>query len=218
MINDLILNSDQFDPRENWLNPIPEEQIDEEFISSIRVVSLFDQNGYRLSPLEELYSKYNSDVPLTMYRGDEPSIHKKWFSQPEKKTGYVLNHSMLLERKGYDGAALEQLKKWCKNNNLVNKLIKYRTKWGIDLSIDYVDEDNVFEVFHYEYDSFDFQKILEVKKKVEEIVLKTDFDNVATQFIERKDEWVNLPFFEQSNWRCRFYGLEDENFKMVTWA
>ena len=42
-----------------------------------------------------------------------------------------------------------------------------KSKWGIDISIDYTDYDgNVFEVFHYEWDSFDYDPIIEKKLEI----------------------------------------------------
>ena len=39
--------------------------------------------------------------------------------------------------------AVKQLQTFAKSNPLLYKLINYKTKWGLDLSIDYVDENFV---------------------------------------------------------------------------
>jgi hypothetical protein len=104
--------------------------IDINFIKSINSTRYFDQNGYDLCPLEQLYAHINSDVELTKYRDIRVSIHKPWFSQPDKLSGYVLNHSMILERKGYGGEALAQLKSWAISSSpkTVYFFIKYFIK------------------------------------------------------------------------------------------
>ena len=52
---------------------------------------------------------------------------------------------------------VDYLTDWAKKNNLIYKLIAIRPKWGLDFSIDYVDnEGNAFEIFHWEFDGFDF--------------------------------------------------------------
>ena len=232
--NDLYFTADKFDPVHFWCRPILDSDIDDKFIRSSECVKAFDQNGYDLSPLEQIYAKYNCDVDMTRHRDVRVAIFKPWFHQrslleelsnesqsfsfTDKVSGYVLNHSMLLERKGYDGQALEQLKDFARVNPLIYKLINYKTKWGIDFSLDYVDyEGNCMEIFHYEYDSFNFDKILVAKKEIEKLVMNTDFDLVAQDLLKRKDEWFNLEFFDQSKWKTDYFGLEPERFKMVGW-
>ena len=232
--NDLYFTDSKFNPSQFWYHPILDSDIDEKFIRSSECVKTFDQNGYELSPLEQIYAKYNCDVGMTIHRDVRVAIFKPWFYQKslsselsnesqsfsftDKLSGYVLNHSMLLERKGYDGQALEQLKDFARVNPLIYKLINYKTKWGIDFSLDYVDyEGNCMEIFHYEYDSFNFDKILVAKKEIEKLVMNTDFDLVAQDLLKRKDEWFNLEFFDQSKWKTDYFGLEPERFKMVGW-
>jgi hypothetical protein len=203
-------------PNTFYLNPNWDKPISQKEIPGPQMVELFDQNGYRLTPLEILYADANNQ--LAVAHRNEYCIKKEWIAQEEKTSGAVLNHAALFERKGYEGEALMQLNGWAKENNTLFKLIRYRSKWGIDFSMDYVDgEGNAFELLHYEYDGFCLDEIQEMKLKLEVIFLQTDWDFAAKQMLIRKQEWHHLDFFAQSDYKCAYFGLGSERFKMVAW-
>jgi hypothetical protein len=183
---------------------------------STQWVNLFDQNGYRLTPLEQEYSQAN-EQRYTQHR-DERSLRKVWITSLDALTGPHINHAFLFERKGYSGEALEQLKKFAELNNQIYKLINYKGKWGVDFSMDYVDSlGNSMELIHFEYDSYSLDEIEEIKGKVEERLVQVDWIQAAKLVLQRKDEWINLEFFQQSDWKTNFFGLPSERFKMNAW-
>lgn len=202
-----------------WSNKTWKEALlswEESLVQSEEAVSLFDQNGYRLTLLEQQYSIKNKQE-YVLHR-DEKSLRKAWMIYSAAQTGPHLNHSFLFERKGYSGDALAQLKYFAHKNNLIYKLINYVGKWGVDFSMDYVDEaGNSFEVLHFEYDSYELDEVSKVKLKVEETVCNVDWDWAAKQMLKKKDEWINLEFFDQSEWKTSFFGLPRERFRMNAW-
>jgi hypothetical protein len=206
----LILTPNHLSDTYYWHYPI-----DREYTPKSTDVDLFDVNGYDLCTLEQKYAEVNTNATNHRYK---QALKKDWFTSEEVVEGAHINHALLFERKGYNGAALDQLKTWREKLPLVGKLINIRPKWGIDLSIDYADrEGNVFEVFHYEWDSFNYEQVLKMKEIVESIALSTDWNDAAKALLRRKDEWAHLPFFEQSDWKCKYYGLQPEQFKEIVW-
>ena len=209
----LQLTDNELNKQGYWINPINQDG----YFPSPNDLSLFDVNGYDLCLLEQEYSKHNTPATEHHYK---LAIKKDWMVDLDKSiSGCHINHALLFERKGYSGPALQQLKDWSEKLPLVNKLIHINPKWGIDLSIDYIDNNgNVFELFHYEWDSFDYEKVMQAKKEIEYLTSNTNWDEAALELIARKDEWISLPFFKQSDWKCAFYGIQSENFKENVWS
>jgi len=174
-------------------------------------VDLFDQNGYHLTRAEQAFLGYNGYSIIE--RRHEDCLRQDWITW-DKREG----HSDLFERKGFKSCAYEQLEVFAQESNpMLYKLMKMKPKWGIDISIDYVSEDAVFEVFHYEWDSFNYNDVVVKKQEIEQFVLNQDWDKVSIELWKIKDQWINLDFFEQTKWRTDYFGLTPERFKNVIW-
>jgi len=179
-------------------------------------VDLFDQNGYHLTKAEQAFLSRNGYE--TIERRHEDCLRQDWLTW-DKKDGAHINHSDLFERKGFKDQALEQITVIAEEHNpMLFKLVRMKPKWGIDISIDFVSKDAVFEVFHYEWDSFTYDDVMEKKHELEYFVTNQDWDDIATKLLLKKDEWINLDFFEQSKWRTDYFGLSPEKFKNVIWV
>jgi hypothetical protein len=177
-------------------------------------LNLFDQNGYDLTVLEQHFVVSNCKT----HRQHRHCLKKEWLTQTAKIEGAVLNHSLLFERKGYTGEALDQLRHWAKELPLVHKVIAIRPKWGLDFSMDYVDRSgNAFEVLHWEYDGFDYDEVQSQKLQVQDKLITIDWDDAGCRLLAHKDQWHHLDFFAQSEWKCKYFGIINERFKMVIW-
>ena len=207
------ITDNQLNPNGYWSNPV--EKI--LYIPTSEDLSLFDQNGYDLTQLEKHFAYSNFAKPK-LHRDHIHALKYDWFTQKETLDGAILNHSLLFERKAYNDRALEQLEYWAKTLPLIYKIIAMRPKWGLDFSMDYVDcKGNAFEVLHWEYDGFSYEEIAAVKAEIEPVLLAIDWNSAAQDLIKYKDEWHNLDFFAQSDWKCKYFGIPKERFKMVIW-
>jgi hypothetical protein len=205
VISENILNS----------NPYYTKKTDLEYtLLDPNCVNLFDQNGYHLTLAEQAFLVVNGYKAVE--RRHEDSLRYDWILWG-KREGAHINHSDLFERKGFSEDAKEQLQAFATKNPMLYKLIKMKPKWGLDISIDYVSEDAVFEVFHYEWDSFDYEALTNKKEEVENFVVRTDWDDVAKTLWKIKDQWYNLDFFSQTQWRTDYFGLSPEKFKNIIW-
>jgi hypothetical protein len=178
-------------------------------------VDLFDQNGYHLTKAEQAFLVRNGYEMIE--RRHEDCMRYDWITS-NKKDGAHINHCDLFERKAFKDQALDQIRYVAEEvNPMLWKLVKMKPKWGIDISIDYVSKDAVFEVFHYEWDGFNYEQVLEKKEEIEQFVVNKDWDDIALLLWNRRHEWINLDFFEQTKWRTDFFGLSPEKFKNVIW-
>lgn len=206
------LTHHQFNSSGFWEKPLESLTI-----PTIQDLALFDQNGYDLTDLEQRYAVINS-MQAKPHREQHRALKTPWLTQPDRIEGAVLNHSLLFERKGYAGEALQQLHQWADANPLIYKIIRIRPKWGLDFSMDYVDQaGNVFEVLHWEYDGFEYDEIENRKQLMEAKFAGIDWDEAASKILKLKDQWHHLDFFKQSDWKCNYFGIEKERFKMVIW-
>jgi len=212
-MNYLDLTNHQLNPISHWDQPLATMRV-----PLARDLALFDQNGYDLTDLEQHYAKANQ-TRAHAHREHHHALKAPWFTQPDRVEGAVLNHSLLFERKGYTGEALQQLERWAKSNPLIYKIIRIRPKWGLDFSVDYADRDgNVFEVLHWEYDGFEYDEVQSRKQQLEAKFAAIDWDDAAASILKQKDQWHHLDFFAQSDWKCNYFGIVKERFKMVIWS
>ena len=204
-------SGNEFNSRATWGTAI-----DQMHCPNAEALHLFDQSGYDLCPLEQEYAKKNmGEADFVRYRR---AIAKPWF-ESSNTTGPHINHSYLFERKGYHGYALEQLGHWAEGNHLIHKMTQLKPKWGIDISLDYVDDSryNTMELFHYEWDDNNLDNVLEKKLKIENLLSSVDWQEFANYKLKNKHQWIDLDFVGQSKWTTEQLDLPKERFKLATW-
>mgnify|MGYP001569487256 CR=1 FL=1 len=210
----LKVTSNTLDKEAFWTKPVPFDILNN---LSFDELALFDQNGYDMSRAEQIFSFYNGHVAKEhRHRSTNKQV---WMVDEDKSEVYAhINHCDIYQRRGFAGDALEQLQEKAKKMPVYYKLIRMQPKWGVDISIDYVDTNgNVFELMHFEWDDVIYGNVMDKKYKVELIIANTDWDSTAKEMLERKKEWIDLDFFSQSSWKQQFWGLPKEQFKEVIW-
>lgn len=205
------LAKSQFNPHPHITLPINDQLVLE------TSMIYFDKEGYELNLLEQLYYRANTvHIGRTLYH---TCCQQDWYvSNPEPKQGPYFDHCMILTRWDYQDAAKEQLGKLSRKRPSLNKLLKIKPKWGIDLAMEYQWPDgDVTEIFHIEMDRHSVDDILEWKHRVENIIENNDWHDVAKGMLSRKSEWEHMNSDEQSDWRCHYIGLPRayDNYKVL---
>lgn len=177
----------------------------------------FDKEGYELNELEQAYYQHNSVYTSRIL--NHICCQQEWFTaDPEPQSGPYFDHCMILTRWDYQGAAREQLQKLAAKRPSLNKLLKIKPKWGIDLAMEYQwPNGDVTEVFHIEMDRHTVEEITEWKQRVEELIKSQDWEDIARSMLAHKNEWEHMNSDEQSDWRCRYVGLPRayDNYKVL---
>lgn len=211
------VEENRHDPDPYWTKPAADWMIDSLDEDALR---LFDQNGYDMCHAEQIFALYNGYIPK--HHREKWTNKKTWMIDSDNScVGAHINHCDIYQRRAFAGNALDQLKEKAKKCPLFHKLIRMKPKWGVDISIDYVDfEGNAFELLHFEWDDTVMPEVLYKMTEIETLFLGKSsifWEEKAQEMWNRRKEWKNLPFFEQSDWKQAFWGLPKEQFKEVIW-
>jgi hypothetical protein len=195
------LSKAQFNP-----DPTLKHAINDDSVLSTNM-KYFDKEGFELNKLEQAYYRVNGiHTGRSLYH---ICAEQEWILGPlEPRVGPYFDHCMILTRYDYGFDARIQLEKLARKRPCLNKLLKIKSKYGIDISMEYQWPDgDISEIFHIEIDRHNLNEILEWKAKLEDIVLNTDWSDVMNKIMLRKSDWEGMNSDDQSDWRCRFLGL-----------
>ena len=163
----------------------------------------YDKDGFELNLAEQKYYRA-AGHPLHHPLLNHTCYQEPWFELERDDLGLILDHSLILHRCRYNGAALHQLHELQKTVPLAQQLINTVPKWGFDFDLNAVAADGtVYEVLHVEYDSRDYHTFKERMISFEYTVRHTDWPGIAAMVWERREEWQSLKGFEQNHWRAQ---------------
>lgn len=188
--------------------PLDEQELQEKFSNDFVYWSLndFDKDGFELTSIERHILENNFLSPSCYI--NKWAMQNKWYHQSPTCQGTVVDHALILERYAFSGELLEQLNRWAKRYPIIHKLTQIKPKWGIDFSLDWVDQDGVIELVHIEYDSNDLDQVLKVKQQIEHDIETSDFIRMAEKLKRVQPLLSTLSSVAQNNYRVReFLGL-----------
>lgn len=163
----------------------------------------YDKDGFELNLAEQKYYRA-AGHPIHYLILNHTCYQEPWFELERDDLGLILDHSLILHRCNYNGAALDQLSELQKTIPLAQQLINTLPKWGFDFDLNAVaDDGTIYEVLHVEYDSRDYTTFKERAISFEYAVRHTDWIAVADMVWQRRAEWQQLKGFEQNHWRAR---------------
>lgn len=191
----------------NFLDkPEVDVEIDQEVFDQPGIVDFFDKDGYELTKLEQLYYK-KQGFPVIKYTADHPGVFQPWIIAEHPNIS--IDHSCAMYRCSFEKDAKKQIEHYRKSNYRVGWLLTSNKKWGLDLDIDYCDENISLEVLHLEWDSPNKDLIEQERIKAEKLVLNTDWVDAAKTVWDLRDEWQHLKgWYAQAHWKATFFGLE----------
>lgn len=166
-------------------------------------IRYFDNDGFQLSKLEQLFYQANG-IDLEYINGVY-GAQSEWIESDDPN--FVVDHSMLIARCNYGGAALDQINKFAEEIPYLKKYTKIRPKWGIDFALEYINDDTFLEVIHLELDFIGVEFARNAKQRYERRIQNTDWEAFTELLLLRRDDWAKLEGMHRNNWKAQLWGM-----------
>jgi len=199
-------------------NPLPDDIADHVLLNYTCHV---DHEGFDLNEIEQAYHKHNNislEHDTTWYKDGDATkgahaIIQPWLTQTNT-SDLILDHSQFVFRYPISGEAAEQIKRYTKQRPELLRILSTSFKCGLDLCIDYINEDCVQPVVHIEWDYTNIQDLLIGIDYVENALQHTDWNEIIS-VIKRFNRLSkhSLDAFQQADFRsmllfgCKSYKL-----------
>jgi hypothetical protein len=164
----------------------------------------YDKDGFELNIAEQKYYRV-AGHPIHHPILNHTCYQEPWFALERDDLGLILDHSLILHRCNYNGAALDQLRELQHTIPLAQQLINTIPKWGFDFDLNAIAADGtVYEVLHVEYDSRDYEMFKNHMLDFSYKVRHTDWQDAATRVWAQRDQWQQLKGFAQNDWKAEY--------------
>jgi hypothetical protein len=191
-------------------HPIKDETIFED-----KELDFFDREGYQLNSIEKIFHEENkiefySENRMARRVSDDALnvVLQHWFEQVEKHPRIFMDHSHILHRFGFEGEALEQIRRHARKQPKLWKMAHIKPKYGLDFCFDWIEDGHVTEVVHIEMDIRGHDQMQEAVGQLTAFIESKDWKDLATYIISKRDEWLQLDDYEQAVWKAKETGLD----------
>lgn len=180
-----------------------------------------DHEGFDLNEIEQAYYAHNGislEHDTTWYKDGDAAkgahaIIQPWLTQ-NSTSELILDHSQFVFRYPLSGEAAEQVKRYATQRPELLRILSTNFKCGLDLCIDYINEDRIMPIVHIEWDYPNFRDMLVDVDYVETVLQYTNWNEIisVTKRFNRLAKH-SLDAFQQADFRsmllfgCKSYKL-----------
>jgi hypothetical protein len=181
-------------------------------------LDFFDREGYQLNGIEKIFHEENkvnfhSENRMARRVSDDALnvVLQHWFEQVEQHPNIFMDHSHILHRFGFDGAALEQIGRHARKQPTLWKMFHIKPKYGLDFCFDWIEDGHVTEVVHIEMDIRDYDQMQQAIEQLTVFIESKDWVDLASYIISKRGEYLELDDYAQAIWKAKITGLDQLN-------
>lgn len=171
----------------------------------------FDKDGFDLTEFEGMCYDMHGYFPVER-KANRLALRRDWITDVDNDR-VSIHHSFMSVRLGFNGELADQIRELSNEYKMPQllALLQIKPKFGIDINLEYtLDDQTILDLFHYEEDFVGADKnSTEVRmNEIEHLVKVTDWDDIAKQLVEKRDEWSNLTGDDENDYKARLVGLD----------
>ena len=170
----------------------------------------FDKDGFDLTEFEALCYEMNG-FPVER-KANRIASQSRWITSVPCYN-VEIHHSYQCVRFGFAGDLADQIDELAFQYDMPNllRLLDIKPKLGLDVNLEYRFGDRyVIDLFHYEED-FSLGDTLSIERRaneIESLINTTDWDDIAYQLIDKREEWQHLTGDDENDYKARLVGLD----------
>lgn len=166
----------------------------------------YDKDGYNLNQYEVKLYEANGYI-ANKFIDDRYILGKTWMTI-DYHPNLEIDHCIILERCAIGGPLRSYMQSLSHTYRHFKYLLQSKSKWGVDVDINWVDNDRIYEVIHLEYDTYNYEEALATKGYLENYFTGADLEDMARKIIANERFWSVLHGYDQNRWKAKFFGFE----------